>query len=452
MSSSTLPMPGAPLVRIDPRTGELRARTYRVAVVGGPGTTPGIPLIGPLVVGSGQDAGLVLNDPTVSRNHARLEPRADGVLVTDLGSTNGTLVGGARVTQALIESEGTLALGSSRLHVSVTDDAVEQPAGPERFGDAVSQSPAMRRIFGLLSKVATTDAPVVLFGETGTGKDVLARALHASSRRAKKPLVVFDCSAVAANLLESELFGHAKGAFTGASSERAGAFRKADGGTIFLDEIGELPLDLQPRLLRVLETGMVKRVGEDDYRHVDVRVIAATHRDLDAAVQAGTFRQDLYFRLVVTRANIPPLRERLEDLPLLTRHFVHELGREDFTLPSELKERMTAYRWPGNLRELRNVVTRALLGEENVMAEGEANLAPGRGDAALELPFKEAKERLIDGFTRDYFEALLQRHGGNISAAARAAGIARPYLHRLAAKYGLGVSGAAGESDNPDEP
>jgi len=420
-------------VRVDAATGRLRSREYRLTVVSGPSKGKSAALPAPIVLGSAEDAGFRLDDPAVSRYHAQLKPRSDGVWVKDLDSMNGISVGGARVQAALVENEATLTVGQSMVRISVFENDLGAPLGPAALGEAVAESHAMRRVFGLLERLASADVPVVLQGETGTGKDVLARALHQISPRAAKPFVVFDCSAVAANLIESELFGHAKGAFTGAAADRRGAFQHADGGTLFLDEIGELPLELQPRLLRALESGQVKPLGDDTPRTVDVRIVAATHRDLEAATREGRFRQDLWFRLAVALVRVPPLRERVEDIPLLAQLFV---GR-DFTLPPQLIAKMTAYGWPGNVRELRNVVARATLGEANVL---EAPAGPQKPAVVLDLPFKEAKERLVDSFTRDYLEALLHRHGGNIARAARAAGLARPWLHKLAVKYGLKAS------------
>ncbi|MBL8957303.1 MAG: sigma 54-dependent Fis family transcriptional regulator [Myxococcaceae bacterium] len=414
----------------------MRSREYRLTVVSGPskGRSAGLPA--PLVLGSAEDAGFRLEDPTVSRYHAQLKPRSDGVWVKDLDSMNGISVGGARVQAALVENEATLTVGQSMVRISVFENDLGAPLGPETLGEAVAQSHAMRRVFGLLERLAHSDVPVVLLGETGTGKDVLAQALHRASARASRPFVVFDCSAVAANLIESELFGHAKGAFTGAAVDRRGAFQQADGGTLFLDEIGELPLELQPRLLRALESGQVKPLGDDTSRSVDVRIVAATHRDLEAATREGRFRQDLWYRLAVALVRVPPLRERIEDITLLARHFVKELKGE-LALSPELVSKLNAYAWPGNVRELRNVVARALLGEANVL---EAPAGPQKPAVVLDLPFKEAKERLVDSFTRDYLEALLHRHGGNVARAARAAGLARPWLHKLAVKYGLKAS------------
>jgi DNA-binding NtrC family response regulator len=448
MIRTTQPITQPPeLVRVDSTTGRLRSREYRLTVIHGPDTGISVPLRGPLVVGSAPEAGFPLKDTTVSRLHVQLRPRPDGVVVRDMESMNGTFVGGARIQEALVETEATLAVGNSLMRISVFEADLGVPDGPTQLGGVLAHSRAMRQVLGLVERLAESEVTVVLLGETGTGKDVVARALHSVSRRAHRPLVVFDCSAVAANLIESELFGHAKGAFTGAVGERKGAFLQADGGTLFLDELGELPLELQSRLLRALEAGVVKRLGEDTWRPVDVRIIAATHRDLEAETKAGRFRQDLFYRMAVAMVRVPALRERVEDISPLVHHFVRELGREDFEVPAALMAKMTAYAWPGNVRELRNVVARALLGDPDALPGGESALraGPARGELSLDVPFKEAKERLVETFTRDYLEALLHRHGGNVSRAARAAGIARPYVHKLVVKYGLKSSDDAAE-------
>jgi transcriptional regulator with GAF, ATPase, and Fis domain len=440
-----LTQPLAELMRVDRASGRLVVRKYRLAVIDGPDRGKTAPLTNTLALGSDERAGFPLTDPTVSRLHVQLTPRADGVLVKDLASTNGTVIGGLRIEQAVIEHEATLTLGSTLVRIHVDEADLGAPPGPERLGDAVAASRSMRHVLGLLERLAQTDATVVLLGETGAGKDVLAHALHSASSRANKPMVVFDCSAVAANLIESELFGHARGAFTGATADRKGAFLQADGGTLFLDEIGELPLDLQPRLLRAVESGAIKPVGSDRVTTVDVRLVAATHRDLDAAVKAGTLRQDLFYRLGVALVTVPPLRERVDDIPLLVERFVRQMQPQGFDVPPALMAKMIAYHWPGNVRELRNVVSRALLGEHDSLVNPSPSSKPRAGEANLDVPFKEAKERLIDTFTRDYLEALLRRHNGNVSQAARSAGLARPHLHKLAVRYGLKDEGGKDE-------
>jgi two-component system response regulator GlrR len=446
--AATVPIvnPGA-LLRLDRDTGTLRSREYRLVITSGPDTGKSQLLSGVCLVGSHPDAGLPLNDPTVSRYHVELFARGDGVRVRDLGSTNGTFIAGARIAEVIVEEEAVVTVGKTSLRISIVEQDLGIPEELSQFGKVIGASQAMKGLFGILERVAPSDSTVVLLGETGTGKEVLAESIHQGSRRKDKPFVVVDCGAVAPSLIESELFGHVKGSFTGAVANRFGAFLEADGGTVFLDEIGELPLDLQPKLLRVLEGGTVKRVGEDKHRQINVRVIAATHRNLEKEVEAGRFRRDLYFRLAVVLVHVPPLRERHEDIPLLAKHFVKQMGRGDFELPRGLLQRFSAYAWPGNVRELRNVVERALAGAE-VEPQLVPDSSPGssgapraavtpNGEAITDLPFKEAKERLVETFTREYLVALLDKCGGNISKMAREAGIARNYVHRLVSKYGL---------------
>jgi transcriptional regulator with PAS, ATPase and Fis domain len=308
----------------------------------------------------------------------------------------------------------------------------------------------MRELFALLNRVAGTDATVLLAGETGTGKELLAEAVHQRSARAGGPFVVVDCGALPHELIGSELFGHVRGAFTGATNAKRGLIEEADGGTLFLDEVGELPLDLQPQLLRVLEKREVRPVGDTRSKKVSIRVIAATHRDLVASVKAGTFREDLYFRLAVVRANVPPLRKRKDDIPLLVHGILAELKRPDFPLSTEMVAKLEAHDWPGNVRELRNVVERSLslVGGELPFEQRQTPFTPpgaqrasaGTPREVLDKPFKEAKGLLVEAFEREYLTNLLDRHNGNISRAALEAGIDRNYIHRLVKKYGLPVA------------
>ncbi len=313
----------------------------------------------------------------------------------------------------------------------------------------IAESRPMRRLLDATARVATRDVTVLVRGETGTGKEFIAQLLHAQSRRAARPLVRFNCAALPADLAEAELFGHVRGAFTGAVANRRGFFAEADGGTLVLDEVGELPLPIQAKLLRALQEGEIQPVGSGRIERVDVRVVAATHRDLTAAARAGTFREDLYYRLAVVRCEVPPLRARPTDLPRLARHFAESFGRSAWELSPTLLAELARHDWPGNVRELRNVIERALSlgmlavdreprGPEPVAAPIAAAAAPAHA-GILELPFKEAKAALVEGFERDYLVHLLARHRGNISRAAHEAGIDRNYIHRLVKKYGLDV-------------
>ncbi|MBX7100062.1 MAG: sigma 54-interacting transcriptional regulator [Myxococcaceae bacterium] len=393
------------------------------------------------VIGKSAESTFQLHDEEVSRFHLEVEPTVEGARLKDKSSTNGTFLAGARIQQMTVYEEALVTIGSTVLRISTVTGTTDKPAPRAAFGKLIGKSQSMQQLYDTLEKAAPTESTVVLLGETGTGKEVVAESVHLLSRRKGKPFVIVDCGNMAPNLIESELFGHVKGAFSGAVADRKGAFIEADGGTVFLDEIGELPLELQPRLLRVLESGTVKRLGEDKPRQVDVRVVAATHRDIEGEVAKGNFRRDLWYRLAVVVAKVPPLRDRLEDLPLLVRHFVAQMGRGDFELPEVLRKSMLAYHWPGNVRELRNVIERALSGAEFEVGGGTdagAKDTPGLISADLTaLPYKDAKERLVDTFTEQYITTLLDRCGNNISEVARTAGIARAYVHRLVNKYGL---------------
>lgn len=385
-------------------------------------------------LGSAPRAAVCLAHRTVSRVHARVEFRLDGAWIVDLGSTNGTFVDGLRVSGARLRDGATLRLGDVEVSVRVGDATDVEVWPHESFGPLVGRSPAMRTLFSLLNDYARTDGTVLVSGETGTGKDVVARAVHGASERASAPFVVVDCGAIPESLVESELFGHARGAFSGAVRAHEGSFGAAHGGTLFLDEIGELPLSVQPKLLRALETGQIRRVGEAQYRDVDVRVVAATHRDLASMVSAGAFREDLYFRLAVLPVWIPPLRERREDIRPLVEHF---LGTA--TLEPDVMAEVEARPWLGNARELRNFVERArALGGRRALASMPGPSRPQRiPDVDLDEPFKDARERCLDHLERTYLEGWLARKQWNVSAVAVAMGIDRSYVHRLMKKHGL---------------
>jgi transcriptional regulator with GAF, ATPase, and Fis domain len=395
-------------------------------------------------IGKAVDNDLVLADDTVSRHHCELTRAADGVHVRDLGSTNGTKVQGARVTEAVVQPGVVLKVGEIEIALRPSVRSVEvMPSDKTWFGSAIGQSLAMRSIFGVLERIAPTDATVLLEGETGTGKDVLARAIWTESTRAQGPFVVVDCGAVSYSLLESELFGHERGAFTGAVAARQGAFELADGGTVFLDEIGELPLDVQPKLLRVLETKEFRRVGGNRTMKTNVRVIAATKRNLQREVLGGKFREDLYFRLAVVPVTVPPLRGRREDIPALVEHMLKAAGG-GIVVSDETMQGLLAHDWPGNVRELRNVLDRALY-MAKATGVGELNLvsmptSASTGDVFHFEPgksYRETRAKYDGEFERRYVKWLLARHGGNVSAAARDAKMDRKHLHDMAKKHGL---------------
>ncbi|MHB8878275.1 MAG: sigma 54-interacting transcriptional regulator [Myxococcaceae bacterium] len=421
--------------------GEERLRTpgFRLLVTRGPDKGAELRAMKPEVtVGSQEGCELRLSDPAVSRHHLSVSSTPEGFRVRDLGSTNGTFVKGARLLDGFVEPGAELELGESRLKVAGLSEVLEVPlhAG-ESFGPLLGRAPAMRQVMAMLEAAARTEATVLLLGETGTGKDLAAEALHQASPRSAGPFVVVDCGAIPEALIESELFGHEKGAFTGAAERRVGAFEAAAGGTVFLDEVGDLPLAMQPKLLRVLEKRTVKPVGANTHRPVDARFIAATHRDLRAEVNRGTFREDLYFRLAVITLRLPPLRERREDLPMLAEAFLRQVAPKA-TLSEAFRQRLGAYDWPGNARELRHAVERmAALGEHAVPEQAPTPGAAPLPEADPSVPFKDAKQRLVDRFERAYLAALLERTEGNASAAAREAGLDRVHLLKLLRRHGL---------------
>jgi DNA-binding NtrC family response regulator len=424
-----------------------------VEVVGGPDAGAVAPLVpGSLVVGKEPGCDLVLTDPAVSRRHLEIAVTHDRIEVRDLGSKNGSFYLGARFDVIQVGPGSQIQIGTTQLAI-VTAAERAMPLHPEtRFGRLLGQTPAMRRVFAALARLARLDVGILITGETGTGKDLAAQAVHAASPRASKPFVVCDLGAIPASLIEAELFGAVRGAYTGADRDRPGVFEHADGGTLFLDEVGELALELQPRLLRLLESSSVKRVGDTSYRRFDVRVIAATNRDLSAEVQARRFRPDLFHRLAVAEVRIPPLRERQADIPLLVDGILADLaaaGAPRASVPPETLAALAAYPWPGNVRQLRNVLERALAVDPSggEIARDALGLAPPPAGAEVEdasaphvdpaVPFHEAKDRLIHRWERSYLSGLLERAGGNIAQAARTAGVDRAHLYRLLRKHGL---------------
>ncbi len=412
----------------------------------------------PILVGADPECQLVLVDRTVSRRHAEVRRDGDYVIVRDLKSTNGTYYRDARVGEVFVPLGGEICFGKTRVKIVPEEMSVEsKPYMSERLGPLVGGDLRMREIFTLIEEVAPTPVTVVIEGETGTGKELVAKAIHERSLRAKGSLVVFDCTNQPKDLIESSLFGHVKGAFTGATAERMGAFERANGGTIFLDELGEFSLDLQPKLLRVLESREIQKVGGDDYDPVDVRVIAATNRNLKHEVRAGRFREDLYYRLAVVKIQLPPLRDRREDIFRLVDHFLTD-AKADCTIDTSCIERLKRHDWPGNVRELKNVVDRAAAlsrGRENVDLsrfiqhdDDDTPAAASMAQADTNLSFKEAKGKVISSFESQYIEALLREHSNNISVAAREAGIDRKHFKDLMRKHGIA---ARPDQDEDDE-
>ena len=393
-------------------------------------------------VGSAPGNDLLIGDATVSRLHAELVVKDQSVWVRDLGSRNGTFVEAVQVIEARIPDGGRVRIGNTELAVAYGATQTSIALWPSHeLGSLLGRSDAMRECFARIARIAKDDATVLVQGETGTGKELVAKTIHELSLRAAEPFIVVDCGALPENLLESELFGHAKGSFTGAAQSRAGAFEYADRGTVFLDEIGELPLAMQPKLLRVLESRTVRRIGESNQRPVQIRIIAATHRDLRRMVNDGTFREDLYFRLAVLPIVVPPLRDRLEDIPDLVRSFLPDAGALQPELLGELAKRP----WLGNVRELRNFVARArVLGAADALGDDGPTSSRAAPTSAESFPaidtgesFREIRTRWLDHLEREYVKKLLATHQGNISAVGKAAGLDRTYIYRLIRKHDL---------------
>jgi DNA-binding NtrC family response regulator len=437
-------LPATRIITKPDQSAALQVRRARLRVTKGPdkGRQKDVPHPG-AVVGTSPDCDLMLTDPAVSRRHFEILPGENGFTLRDLGSKNGTLVGGMLLGEVTLTTGTDIQVGQSRLRFSILEGHDEYPLSPKTsFGSMLGRSTAMRQVFALLEPAAASDATLILEGESGTGKDLAAETIHSLSPRRNGPFVVVDCGTVHSTLAESELFGHRKGAFTGADQDRPGAIESADGGTVFLDEIGEIPSGVQPKLLRFLESKEIKRLGENRYRRVNVRLIAATNRDLGAEVEAGHFREDLFYRLSVIRVRFPPLRDRREDIGPLARSFVQKL-RPDADPVEVISDQVLSmfqnHDWPGNVRELRNVVERLLL----FPGRPGAAISPTGGSSGQEAadllsqPFHEARRSWTDRFEKIYLSSMLDAHGGVVSQAAEAAGIPRQTFHRLMAKHRL---------------
>jgi len=433
--------------------GLFRVRRTKLLVVSGP--LQGREFVvnrDTFTVGSGSHNDLTIEDSTVSKRHCEIVVEQSGYLIRDLDSTNGTFVQGVRVSSAHLAPGSEIQLGKTRIVFCPLQDANDIPLSRnEAFGKMMGRSVPMRRIFYLAETYSPADVTVMITGETGTGKEILAEEIHNHSSRRDKPFIVIDCAAISKELIESELFGHVKGAFTGANADRQGAFELADGGTVFLDEIGDLSPDLQPKLLRVLEKREIRRVGCNKVRKINVRIISATNRNLANEVNESRFREDLYYRLSVVHLELPPLRRRREDVPLLVKRFLTDLHGEDALAQLADVDRtmdvLKRHEWPGNVRELRNLIELAFYSERRPVDLSAflslGNLRAGRKNSEPEInfasdkPFKDAKNDLIEEFEKAYLNDLLARNKQNISRSAREAGIERAYLQRLIRKYGM---------------
>ncbi len=412
---------------------------------------------------------IVLKDDRVSGTHFELRAQEEGFLLRDMGSTNGTLLSGCRVKEVYLAPEATFQAGNTTFQLKPSDEVVEIPLSPdEHFQGVIGRSVAMREVFATLEKVAPSELTVMIQGETGTGKERIARAIHDASRRESKDYVVLDCSSIPSELMESYVFGHEKGAFTGAVSQNKGAFEQANGGTLFMDEIGELDIALQPKLLRVLENREFKRVGGTKTIRTDVRVIAATNRDLREMVNEGPFREDLYFRLSVINIGLPPLAARKDDIPLLVENFLDSVAQRrpdkpKMRLTADAMDMLMAYDWPGNVRELKNVIERAgSLASDKTIDKSDLHMGNSLGGGMtdfssssamsipsaddpdtsvisvdLSIPYKEGKQNLLDQFEYDYLERIMKEFEGNISQASKKAGLTRYHLRELLKKHDL---------------
>jgi DNA-binding NtrC family response regulator len=409
-----------------------------LVVIDGPDRGLSVPVRGAVRIGTAAGSELRLGDPTVSRVHATLALDGGELRIRDMGSTNGTFIDGVRVRDASVAPGSILRIGATTVRAEPASEPMRVELAPyERLGELVGGSAAMRHVYSLIERVAPSGATVLVQGETGTGKELVARAIHERSPRAERRFLAIDCGAIPENLVESELFGHVRGAFSGAISDRVGAFEEADGGTLFFDEVGELSAPMQRKLLRALETREIRRVGENRERKVDVRIIAATHRPLAHATNEGLFREDLFFRLAVVTIELPPLRARREDIPAIAQHFLDRLTGGTERVSPELIAAVVGRSWQGNVRELRNYLERRVALRAGPAAQPAAVAAADAPWVRLDLPFKEAQAVLLEHFERAYLQALLDQHGQNVTRAAAAGEISRRFLQRRMAELGL---------------
>ena len=426
-----------------------------VSVIEGPDTGRSREVIhSTLRIGTSSDNDLVLNDETVSRHHCAIQPMQNGIRIHDEGSRNGVFMGSLRVLDIVATNSVEILLGHTKLRVEPLAERVSrEQLVADRFGDLLGSSTLMRELFADLERIARSDVTLLIEGETGTGKELVAESVHRASKRAEGPFITLDCSALAPTLIESELYGTTKSGFTDAK-DRPGVFEQAHHGTIFLDELGELPKELQPKLLRALESRQVRRIGGTSSKSFDVRVIAATNRNLSAEVERGNFREDLYYRLSTAQVRIPPLRDRMDDLPMLVEHFL-ERARADSRLadiPAQVWNMFEEHRWPGNVRELWNAVQRLLVTPDRVFPQREASAAGtairrGALSALADLPpLQSARREAADAFEYEYIRELMERASGNIRKAAVVARVTRQNIESILRKHGLSP-GSRGSRD-----
>jgi DNA-binding NtrC family response regulator len=429
----------------DGTSGELKVRRFIVRVVDGPDKGKERTLdAGTVLAGSHENNDLVLSDSTISRYHLELQLRAEGVRVTDQDSTNGTYLNDTRLGSVVVNKRTLVRLGGqTELEIIPADELVQlDDFEQNRFGEAYGATRAMAEVFAVLNRASQGDSSVLFVGESGTGKELLAKSLHQASPRKDNPFVVVSLASLDKDNLVAELFGDEK------DPDRVGLLEQAAGGTVFFDEISDLSLNLQPQVLRILEQGEYRRAGSSQARPIDVRVLAGTKTRLADLVRKGTFREDLYFRLGVVRLALPPLRDRMDDIPGLVRVFLEKLGQDDFYISETMTKQLLSHNWPGNIRELRVVVERGmaiatarLSGDLEFPGQPieEREAGAGVSDEMMDMPFKEAKGMLVESFEREYLDRLLKRHNGNVSRAAAEAGIDRNYIHRLVKKYEITV-------------
>jgi DNA-binding NtrC family response regulator len=449
--------PGTSRIRVEPRG--LSIPSIELVVIDGPARGKRVRVENGLArIGSAAGSDLSLPDFTVSRVHCEIRVHPSAIAIKDCGSTNGTYVEGVNIREGEVQPGAAVRVGRSVFRIeSVDGNSIVPISDDDAFGELVGASLAMRQVYAILERIAASNATLLIQGETGTGKDVAARSLHAASSRATGPFVPVDCGAISENLIETELFGHVRGAFSGAVGDRRGVFEEAHGGTLFLDEIGEMPLSVQSKLLRAIETRSVRRVGGNAERPVDVRIVAATNRPLAVCANQGTFREDLYYRLAVVEVTLPPLRSRAEDIPRLAAHFFSRFGGSNLPLPDAFVAMLMRRSWPGNVRELRNFIERSVsLG--SIRETGSSRPIPLEPPAALastmesfvplHLPLKDARQAWTENFESVYVRSMLKKTGGNLTRAAELAGVNRRFMQRLLARLGLRASDVALDADD----